>query len=177
MLTLTRSTVLLLLPLVLLLCATTSVAQQTYVEPKSVTLEARRKTDFTDTYVRAAFSFKHGVNGEESLKITRNNWDILFGNSPDRDTFDVTMVVDDRSRIIDLGKYEWTDDITIPDLPAHKNPTREPSIDAIVGHVYLVHACDADSDHYALFRVDHLVPRKSVTISWKLLEVTKETCK
>jgi hypothetical protein len=30
-------------------------------------------------------------------KLTRNNWDILFGNGArDRDTFDVTMVTDDR---------------------------------------------------------------------------------
>jgi hypothetical protein len=66
-------------------------------EPRTVTLPARRITNGQDNYVDAAFSFEFGMNGVGSLSLTRNDWDILFGNRPDRDTFDVTMVVDDCS--------------------------------------------------------------------------------
>lgn len=141
---------------------------QTFDEaPRTVTLEARRKVDGFDNYHVAAFSFKHGINGDASLKTTRNNWDILFGNSPQRDSFDVTMVVDDRSRIKDLGAHEWSEIFEVPQLPAHEKPTREPSVAAVVGHIYLVHSADSDDDHYSLFRVESLEPGKTVTITWK----------
>ena len=143
-------------------------AQHPEIMPKTVTLLARREVGGRDNYTEAAFSFKHGINGEEALKLTRNNWDILFdNNSPDM--FDVTMVVDDCSRIKDLGELSWFDTFEIPVLTPHPEPAREPGVKAIVGHMYLVHSKDTDSDHYALFRVEHLESRETVTISWKLI--------
>ncbi len=137
---------------------------------QTATLLARRqRADGVDNYVQAAFSFKHGVNGDAGRRITRNNWDLLFGNSPDADTFDVTMVTDDCSRIKDLGAFNWWDDFQIPELPAHAEPTREPGVKVIVGHLYLVHSKDRDDDHYAMFRVEALDPGVSVTISWQLI--------
>jgi len=137
--------------------------------PNYATLVKRVKTDVADNYTQAAFSFKYGVNGDGALKLTRNNWDLLFGNSPTPDAFDVTMVTDDCSRIKDLGKLNWTDNFDVPALPAYSQPTRESSVKAIVGHMYLVHSKDSDSDHYSLFRVEALTPNQSVTISWKLI--------
>jgi hypothetical protein len=137
--------------------------------PKTAVLAARRVVDGVDNYTSAAFSFKHGVNGDQALKVTRNNWDLLFGNNPDRDEFSVTMVADDRSRIKDLGPLEWSDVLAVPLLPAHPEPTREPSVRAVIGHMYVVHTKDRDNDHYAMFRVEALEPGKSVTISWKLV--------
>jgi hypothetical protein len=136
-------------------------------EPRYVTLQARRKTDVRDNYVEAAFSFEHGMNGKEALRVTLNDWDLLFGNSLNADTFDVTMVTDDCSRIKDLGELGWYDAFKIPVLPAHPEPTREPSVQALVGHMYIVHTKDRETDLYALFRVEALEPRTSVTISWK----------
>ncbi len=138
-------------------------------EPQIVTLLARKKVDEVDNYRQAAFSFKHGVNGDAAMKLTRNNWDLLFGNSPLPDAFDVTMVTDDCSRIKDLGAVTWSDTFDVPALPAHLKPTREPSVKAIVGNMYVVHSKDRDDNHYALFRVESLEPGKSVTISWKLI--------
>ena len=138
-------------------------------EAHSVTLLARQKVDGVDNYTQAAFSFKYGVNGDAALKVTRNNWDLLFGNSPLPDAFDVTMVTDDCSRIKDLGALNWSAAFDVPALPAYPRPTREPSVKAIVGHMYVVHTKDRDHDHYALFRVESLEPGKSVTISWKLV--------
>ena len=136
-------------------------------EPRFVTLVARRIINGQDNYVHACFSFEHGMNGEEALRFTRNDWDVLFGNSPSDDTFTVTMVVDDRSRIHDMGALNWSDTFQVPVLTAHPVPTREPEVLAVVGHMYVVHTRDTETDLYALFRVEALDPGKSVTISWK----------
>jgi hypothetical protein len=136
---------------------------------KTITLLARKKVADIDNYTQAAFSFKYGVNGDAALKVTLNNWDVLFGNSPLPDAFDVHMVSDDCSRIKDLGALNWSDAFDVAALPAYPQPTPEPSAEAIVGHMYVVHTKDRDNDHYALFRVESLEPGKSVTISWKLV--------
>jgi hypothetical protein len=136
-------------------------------EPRTVTLPARRITNGKDNYVDAAFSFEHGMNGEGAVPVTRNDWDILFGNSPDRDTFGVTMVVDDCSRIQDMGALNWSDAIQVPAIPAHPVPKSEPQVKAVIGHMYVVHTKDTETDLYFLFRVEALEIGNSVTISWK----------
>ena len=154
---------------VLLLAAPEVFTQMVNDEPRSVTLLARRKLDGYDNYTQATFSFKYGTNGDSALNITRNNWDVLFGNNPDADAFDVTMVNDDCSRIKDLGEVNWSDTFTVPVIPAYPVPTREPSVQALIGHMYVVHVKDRINDHYALFRVESVMEHKSVTISWKLI--------
>lgn len=136
-------------------------------EPRLVTLPARRVTNGQDNYVDAAFSFEFGMNGLGAVPLTRNDWDILFGNRPDRDTFGVTMAVDDCSRIRDLGPWNWGDSFPVPAIPAYQVPTNEPDVNAVVGHMYVVHTKDTQTDLYFLFRVEALEPLKSVTISWK----------
>jgi len=147
-----------------------TLGQHPEIVPQNATLVARRIIDGYDNYDLAAFSFKYGGNGPVTRKLTRNNWDILFGNGArDQDNFDVTMVTDDRSRIKDLGELSWYDTFAVPSLDAYPEPTRDPSVKVVVGHMYLVHSKDRDSDHYALFRVETLQPLQSVTISWKLI--------
>ena len=136
-------------------------------EPRFVTLVARRLVNGQDTYVNACFSFEHGMNGEAALRFTRNDWDILFGNSPSYDAFNVTTVGDDRSRIQDLGPLNWTDTFQVPVLTPHPAPAIEPEVLAVVGHMYVVHTKDRETDLYALFRVEALNPLTSITISWK----------
>jgi hypothetical protein len=139
-------------------------------EPGRVTLPARRNTNGQDNYVDAAFSFEFGMNGVGAVSLTRNDWDIVFGSSPNRDTFAVTMVTDDCSRIRDLGVLNWGDAFQIPAIPAYPVPTGEPAVDAIVGHMYVVHTKDTQTDLYFLFRVEALAPLTSVTISWKAVQ-------
>jgi hypothetical protein len=154
---------------VLHLAEATVLSQAPSATPQTVTLPARKTVHGVDNYTQAAFSFKYGVNGNAAVAVTRNNWDLLFGNSTMPDAFDVTMVTDDCSRIKDLGAFNWSDDFQASPLPAHPEPTREPSVKAIVGHLYLVHIKDRDNDHHVLFRVEALDPGISVTISWKLI--------
>ena len=136
--------------------------------PRTATLLARKVINDQDNYVDATFSFEHGMNGEGALPFTRNDWDIEFGNFVD--SFHVTMVVDDCSRIQDLGALNWSDAFQVPILTAYPVPTRDPPVTAIVGHMYVVHTKDTETDLYALFRVEALDPGKSVTISWKSVQ-------
>ena len=141
------------------------VGSQAYDGVKNATLFSRQKHK---DYARACFSFEHGVNGEDALKLTRNDWDVQFGNGGD--TFQVTMVTDDRSRIKDLGELNWQDEFKVPALAPHADPKeREPEVAAVAGHIYVVHTRDTETDLYALFRVESLERGDSVTISWKLI--------
>jgi hypothetical protein len=139
-------------------------------EPRRVTLAARRIINGSDNYVDATFSFEFGINGESARIFTRNDWDILFGNSPDEDNFQVSMVGDDCSRIQDMGALDWTDTFQVPILPAYPVPTIEPQVRAVVGHMYVVHTKDSETNLYFLFRVEALDPLVSVTISWKSIQ-------
>jgi len=136
--------------------------------PRTATLLKRAVINGEDNYVDATFSFEHGMNGEQALPFTRNDWDIQFGNFPD--SFHVTMVVDDCSRIQDMGALNWNDAFQVPVLTAYPVPTSDPPVKAIVGHMYVVHTKDSETDLYALFRVEALDPGKSVTISWKSVQ-------
>jgi len=147
-----------------------ATAQTTNDEIKTGKLVKRKLENGVDNYIYATYSFKFGGNGPEVQRLCRNNWDLLFGNSVITDGFDVTMVGDDRSRIKDLGKYNWTDKFNVNKLSAYEEPETEPSVRAEVGHIYLVHTRDTDSNYYALFRVDRLVSDESVEISWKLID-------
>ena len=148
--------------------ALTAFAQQS-TKPQTVTLFKRTIVNGVDNYTQAAFSFKYGINGDAALPLTRNNWDVVFEDSALPDAFDVHMVADDCSRIKDLNALNWSDAFEVPLLPAYDKPTDEPSVKAIVGHMYLVHTKDRDNDHYALFRMETLNPGESVTITWKLI--------
>lgn len=145
-------------------------AQSSNDEIKTGKLVKRKQEAGVDNYVYAAYSFKFGGNGPEIQRLCRNNWDLLFGNGVIPDALDVTMVVDDRSRIKDLGKLNWSDKFYIPRLAAYEEPEREPSVRAEVGHIYLVHTRDRDNDQYVLFRVERLVSEESVEISWKVID-------
>lgn len=142
---------------------------------KTNVLQSRRIIDDKDNYADATFSFEKGVNGEINRKLTRNDWDLEFSairkkdGSVVKNLFGVTMVNDDCSRIKDLGEFNWSDDFVIPELPAYEKPTREKQVEAVAGHIYLVHTKDTETDLYALFRVEELKSGESATISWKLI--------
>jgi hypothetical protein len=159
----------LLLIFLLLVCVIPAAAQSPSDELKTATLLKRTTSNGVDNYAYAAYSFKFGGNGPDIQKQCRNNWEILFGNSPEPDSFEVSLVTDDRSRIRDLGQHAWSDKISVPHLAAFEEPERVPSVKAVEGHLYLVHARDRDTDLYALFRVEKLVPNQRVEITWKVI--------
>jgi hypothetical protein len=159
------------------------------VAPKVVTLFSRAKyRDKFEGLGKSAFSFRHDVRSDVGQQITRNNYELMYGNiswNEDSDWFQVTMATDDRSRIKDLGELNWPEVFDVPYLSASAEPqkgTRFPSktetfeessngqvSKVVAGHMYVVHSKDSDSDFYTLFRVDKLVPSDEVTISWKVV--------
>ena len=161
--------------------------------PDTVTLFARVKHRNTPRINRySKFSFKYGVRSEVAPEVTRNDFELQYGNltlNGDSDWFTVTMVGDDRSRIRDMGALNWSDVREVPFLPATAKPhggvrapargqTFEESSDGqvsrvVVGHMYVLHAKDPRTDLYALFRVEKLVPNDEVTISWKVVPAPK----
>jgi hypothetical protein len=158
-------------------------------KPKTVTLFSRAKyRNKFEGYGKSAFSFNHRVRSDVGQRITRNNYELMYGGinwNGDSDWFSVTMVTDDRSRIKDLGKLNWSDRFDVPFIPASDEPgkgirfpskteTFEQSSNGqvtrvVAGHIYVLHSKDTDSDFYTLFRVEKLVPGDKVTISWKVV--------
>ena len=153
--------------------ASESFSQIDTSDLKTVTLLNRVKTAEKDNFADTAISFEKGVHGESGKAITKNDWDMYYVSFPENNSlgnyFNVTTGKDDLSRIKDLGKFEWTDKFEIPDLPAYEIHTREALAAVNVGHIYLVHTKDTDSDLYALFRVEELKTGEAVTISWKVI--------
>ena len=158
-------------------------------KPRTVTLFSRAKyQDKSQGYGKSAFSFNHGLRSDAGPRITRNNYELLYGGirwNGDSDWFSVTMVTDDRSRIKDLGELNWSDPFEVPYIPASVEPNqgiRWPSktetfeqssngqvTRVVAGHIYMVHSKDSHSDFYTLVRVEKLVPSDEVTISWKVV--------
>lgn len=121
-------------------------------------------------------------------EVTRNNYELSYGGisiNGNSDWFGVTMVTDDCSRIKDLGELNRSDIFDVPILSASIEPQksiRMPSkietyeessngqvTKVVLGHMYVVHSNDSDSDFYTLFRVDELIPSDKVTVSWKVV--------
>src|ERR1700742_2630455 len=130
------------LVVIVLACCISITAQSPNEGIKTGKLLKRQIQNGVDNYAYATYSFKFAGNGPEIQQLCRNDWDLLFGNSPTEDAFDVSMAGDDRSRIKDLGRYNWGDKLYIPTLSAYEEPEREPSVKAVVGHIYLVHTRD-----------------------------------
>lgn len=158
-------------------------------ESQRATLFSRQKyRNEYEGYGRAAFSFEHGMRSDNGIQVTRNDYDLLYGNislNGDSDWFSVSGAADDRSRIRDLGEMNWSDVHYVPMLPVSSEPhagVRMPAIGesfeessngqvtkAVVGHMYLVHMKDRETDLYAMFRVEELVPNDRCVISWRIV--------
>src|SRR5687767_42828 len=69
-------------------------------KPQTVTLYSRAKyKGKSQGYGKSAFSFNHGLRSDAGSRITRNNYELLYGGirwNGDSDWFSVTMVADDR---------------------------------------------------------------------------------
>ena len=131
---------------------------------QTATLHSRQK--YRD-YEKATFSFQHGIR-DDPRGVTYNDWDLQYGNGGDY--FHVTMVSDDRSRIVDLGRMSWSDvDLSqLPELKPNDQYRRE-KVAAKRGHMYLVHTVDRHSDHFAIFRVQNVYDGQC-TFEWRRLE-------
>jgi len=130
-------------------------------EPRQVTLYSRRKHN---DYMKASFSFKHGIQNDLDLKVTRNEWELLYDNGDGG--FSVGLNQNDRSRILDLGEKVWSELKKVPVVTALPEGARAGSVPAVQGHMYVVHTRTNSADLYSLFRVEWLEPGDQCVISW-----------
>ena len=132
-----------------------------FTEPRQVTLYSRRKYD---DYMKATFSFKYGIRDDPGLKLTRNQWDLLYDNGDGG--FSVGMTQDDRSRIVDLGEMTWSGLTKVPVVAALPEGARAGSVPAVQDHMYVVHTRNSNADLYSVFRVEWHEPGDQCVISW-----------
>jgi RNA polymerase sigma-70 factor (ECF subfamily) len=125
-------------------------------------------------YEKATFSFEHGVR-DDSTGVVRNDWELQL----DRDTFDVRMVVDDSSLIVDLGERpietlasgELRDLETLVSAAAsakRRDSARRVSERAKValGHTYFVWSLDTETDLASAFEVVDFVSQSHCLLDW-----------
>ncbi len=105
--------------------------------------------------MRATFSFAHGRRDDPALRLTSNDWDLQFNG----DEFVVRLSEDDASTITDLGARDWQGVGAILEGSGDRAPVAH-------GRLYLVHAVDADTNFFALFRVTALMPEDRVAFEW-----------
>jgi len=172
--------------LVVCIC-TLSVASQNKISAQTVTLHAPLANNHN--FSRSFFDFERGERG------TKDKWDLLYGSmriGEDFDWFSASQATDNRSLIRDLGELNWNDTYGVPviePLPKlEEGKSRGFTVDssgdtgkawaksngifvkAVVGHLYVMHVKDSDSDFYVLFRVESIERGESCTISWKLTD-------
>ncbi len=144
-------------------------------------------------FSRAFFDFERDKRG------TQSKHDLFYGSmriGEDYDWFSASQATDNRSLIRDLGELNWNDTFEVPviePLPKlEKGKRRSFTVDssgdtgkawaksngifvkAVVGHLYVMHAKDSDSDFYVLFRVESIERGESCTISWKLTDASEK---
>ena len=159
----------------------------------SASAQSSKRNDWRSAPAETVTLFKHGVRSDVGNKVTRNNYELLYGNinwDGDSDWFTVTMVTNDRSRIKDLGPLNWAEIDSLPLLTLNagpQDPVRFPSktetfeessrgrvTRVMEGHVYLLRSKDPESDFYTIFRVEKLLPNDQVTIGWRLIPSQKD---
>jgi hypothetical protein len=132
-----------------------------FAEPQQVTLYSRR---MYDDYMKATFSFKFGIRDDPGLKITHNQWDLMFDNGDGG--FSVGFYTGDRSRIVDLGEMTWSGLSKVPIVTALPEGARAGSVAAEQNHMYVVHTRNSTTDLYSVFRVEWLEAGNQCVISW-----------
>ncbi len=137
----------------------------------------------------SCFDFRAGsrMNG------ARGRWDLGYGFAilNNEDWFILSGGRETRTVIKDLGELRWTDPLEVRALkpipePANGEQRKHP-IDTsgdtgdvwakttntmakvAIGHIYLMHIKDAESDFYVLFRVDSFNQQSYCTITWRLI--------
>ena len=114
------------------------------------------RSEFHD-YERATYSFEHATRDDPD-GVVRNDWDLEFQGRQ----FNVRMVTDDTSEIVDLGEMSWADVAGGGPLPQRYAWTAP--VHAF--HVYLVRTRDSESALTTLLRVKALDPDLHVALEW-----------
>ncbi len=111
-------------------------------------------------YIVSTYSFEHATR--DDVKKTRNDWDFCLSSGGELATIDVRMVVDDVSVIRDLGTVDWASIRAGRVDPGVGAESAVPK----VGHTFLIHTSDSDSELWILMRPEEIVHGESMIFSW-----------
>ena len=120
-------------------------------------------------YEKSTLSIEFGVRDDPRNAVTKNDWQLQFGNGSNGDEFTAEMVQDDRAAMINLGRAHWRD-LDMSQLPVLPPDAQRTQLTAMPEHIYLLRATDTNSDVYALIRVESM-QRGQCTVAWKQLDV------
>ncbi|MCA1594615.1 MAG: hypothetical protein LC754_18700 [Acidobacteria bacterium] len=142
------------------------------------------------SYEKSVFNFECGVRGDAELPKRPSRYDIRYGgiseNGDDR-WLDIVHRSGAQSMIKDTGEMKWAEVYHVPVLFASPNPhtgelthsyaggrlqrisPEEVIVKAIVGHMYVMHIKDQETDYYVMFRVEAIDPKGECRLSWKLV--------
>ncbi len=148
----------------------------------------RRTAATVPDFGRSAFSFEHAERSDVRFGKSRHDFELFYGTvslDGDSDWIHVETAADERSRIRNLGKREWSELNELPEIEpndqlyglsfAHDDDELEKVSHGTVakareGHIYLLRTKDANSDLVTALRIDQLVPGRSCHITWRLIE-------
>lgn len=147
----------------ILLLATDLNAQPPEGEIKSGSIQLFNRTAFRDEE-KGTFSFALGIR-DDPIGAARSDWELNYSSYGRMDIFGVRTITDDKSVILDLGDVEFKDLKELPAIPKWTDGEND-CAPAVVGHTYLVHTKDSDSDHISLFRVKKMEEGKTCSIDW-----------
>ncbi len=115
-------------------------------------------------YELSTYSFEHGTR--KDLRRIGNDWDFLFSGQ----RIDVRTVVDDLSRIWDLGSVDFKS-LKTADT---SQPKRATHAVAQQGHVYVVHTLDSETNLWAKFEVLQIKRDQWFVFRWEIIKDTSE---
>ena len=127
-----------------------------------------RDLDGRDVYVGSGYSFRHMTSLDRAA--TNNDWSFGFGNGSGSAEIHVRKVVDDRSKIWDLGdaSYENAEN----EQTTVKGPVEE--VVAKRGGVFLIHELDDDEDLWAVLEVLDVDPGRFLVFRWRRVETSEK---
>jgi hypothetical protein len=115
-------------------------------------------------YRVATFSFEKDTR--DDVEGTRNDWDFVLSGYGGTQLIDVTTVTDDRSLIRDLGPIDFDAALRGDFLPGEGAEAAE----AILGHLYVIHTLDTESDHWVLMRIVEMTPGEDMVFEWVIVK-------
>lgn len=155
--------------------------------PQTVTLHSHTRQK---SYEKSLFNFEYGVRGDAELPKRLHRYDIRYGGiseNGDDSWLDIVHRRGAQSVLKDIGEMSWTELYHVPVLFASPTPhtgelahsyaggrlqkisPEEVIVKAIIGHMYVMHVKDQETDYYVMFRVEAIDPKGECRLSWKLV--------
>jgi hypothetical protein len=142
-------------------------------------------------YEKSIFNFEYGVRGDTESPNRGKRFDIRYGGISENghnNWIDIVHRRGAQSMIKDLGEMNWSEVYYVPVLFANPTPhtgelthsyagvrgvtkisPEEVVVKAVIGHMYVMHVQDQETDYYVMFRIEEIGPNGECRLTWKLV--------